>query len=452
MDIGSRPGGSYDPLAMAQPGIDHRDYVMRIAKQREVRYVRMWFVDVLGLLKSVAIPVSELEGALDDGVGIDGSSLEGSARLAERDVIAHPDPTTFQILPWRPEGAVARMFCDVRFPDEQPFPGDSRYALRRVLGQAAELGFTFLVGCEVEFFVFAEPRDEGPPRPLDHGAYLDQTTLDVGSDFRKLTIDYLEQMGIPVKSSHHEDGPSQHEIDLQHMDALSMADAVTTFRVTVKQAARELGGHATFMPQPLEDQPGSGMHVHMSLFSAEGNVFHSPDPGEPLSELGRAFLAGVLAHGREIAAVTNQWVNSYTRLAIGYEAPAHVGWTRHGRSGLVRVPSRRPGREAGARIELRSPDPACNPYLTFAIVLAAGLRGIERGYELGPEEEDPPRAPVLLPEDLREATDLFASSELVHDTFGPRLREWYVRNKRREWSQFRQTVSAFERRRYLGLL
>jgi glutamine synthetase len=437
---------------MARAATDHRDYVLQTANERGVRYVRMWFVDVLGLLKSVAIPVSELESALDQGVGIDGSSLEGSARLAERDVIARPDPTTFQILPWRPEGAVARMFCDVTMADERPFPGDSRHALRRVLGQAAELGLTFLVGCEVEFFVFAEPRDGGQPRPLDHGAYLDLTTLDVGSDFRQVTIDYLEQMGIPTTTSHHEDGPSQHEIDLQHMDALSMADAVTTFRVAVKEAARGLGAHATFMPQPLEDEPGSGMHVHMSLFSAEGNVFHSRDPDEPLSPLGRAFLAGVLAHGREIAAVTNQWVNSYKRLAVGHEAPQHVGWTRHGRSGLVRVPSRRPGREAAARIELRSPDPGCNPYLTFAIVLAAGLRGIERGYELGPEDHEPPDSGVPLPEDLREATDLFESSELVRETFGNRLCEWYVRNKRSEWADYRKTVSTFERRRYLGLL
>ncbi|MFL5831147.1 MAG: glutamine synthetase family protein [Solirubrobacteraceae bacterium] len=437
---------------MARAGTDHRDYVLRMARERDIRYVRMWFVDVLGLLKSVAIPVSELESALEDGVGIDGSSLEGSARLAERDVIAHPDPTTFQILPWRPEGGVARMFCDVRFADERPFPGDSRHALRRVLARAAELGFTFLVGCEVEFFVFAQLTDDGPPRPLDQGAYLDQTTLDVGSDFRRRSIDYLEQMGIPIKTSHHEDAPSQHEIDLQHMDALSMADAVTTFRVAVKEAARELGAHATFMPQPLEDQPGSGLHVHMSLFSAEGNVFHSPEPAEPLSPLGRQFLAGVLAHGCEMAAVTNQWVNSYKRLAVGHEAPHHVGWTRHGRSGLVRVPSRRPGREASTRIELRSPDPGCNPYLTFAIVLAAGLRGIERGYELGPEDVEPPQDRVALPEDLREATDLFETSELVHEAFGERLCEWYVRNKRREWAEYRATVSAFERRRYLGLL
>jgi glutamine synthetase len=438
---------------VAQAGTDHCDYVLRTVRERGVRYVRIWFVDVLGLLKSVAIPVSELEGALEDGVGIDGSSLEGSARLAERDVIAHPDPTTFQILPWRPEGAVGRMFCDVRYPDGRPFPGDSRHALRTVLARAAELGFTFLVGCEMEFFLFADSQDpDASPVPLDSGAYLDQTTLDIGSDFRRLTIDYLEQIGIPITTSHHEDGPSQQEIDLKHMDALSMADAVTTFRVAVKQAAGELGTRATFMPQPLERQPGSGMHVHMSLFSAEGNVFHSPEPDQPLSPTGRAFLAGVLAHGREITAVTNQWVNSYTRLAVGHEAPQHVGWTRHGRCGLVRVPSRRSGNPHAARLELRSPDPACNPYLTFALVLAAGLRGIEQGYELGAEDEDPPRDAIPLPGDLREATDLFACSELAEETFGERLCRWYVANKRSEWQAYSRSVSAFERRRYLGLL
>jgi glutamine synthetase len=347
------------------------------------------------------------------------------------------------------------MFCDVTLPGEQPFAGDSRHALRRVLAHAADLGYTFLVGCEVEFFVFAQPESQAkgrPPRPLDDGAYLDLTTHDVGSDFRRLSIDYIEQMGIPIKSSHHEDGPSQHEIDIQHMDALSMADAVTTFRVAVKEAALELGALATFMPQPLEGAPGSGLHVHMSLFSSEGNAFYSPDPEHPLSDTGRAFLAGVLAHGREMSAVTNQWVNSYKRLALGHEAPQHVGWTRHGRSGLVRVPSRRPGRESAARIELRSPDPGCNPYLTFALVLAAGLHGIERGYELGPEHDEPPETAVRLPEDLREATDLFESSELARETFGDRLCEWYVRNKRQEWADYRTTVSSFEYQRYLGLL
>jgi glutamine synthetase len=432
---------------------DHT-YVLRTVEERGVRFVRLWFVDVLGLLKSIAIPASELEAALEEGVGLDGSALEGSARLHERDVIAHPDPRTFQVLPWRPGSLVARMFCDVRMPDGEPFAGDSRSALRRVLGQAADLGFTFQVGAEIEFFLFAEPSDGELPRPLDDGAYFDLTPLDAASDFRRRTIEYLEQMGIPVKASHHEVAPSQHEIQLQHTDALSMADAVTTFRLAVKEVAREDGLHATFMPKPLDEHSGSGMHLHLSLFGGgDRNAFHSRNGDGPLSELGCAFLAGVLAHAGELAVVTNQWVNSYKRLATGFEAPEHVCWTRHGRSALVRVPANRPGKEAAARIELRSPDPSCNPYLCFALVLAAGLRGIERGYQLPPEiDDEPPASAARLPEDLREATDLFDVSELARDTLGDRLCAWYVRNKRAEWADYRGKVTEFERHRFLRLL
>ncbi|MEA2297781.1 MAG: glutamine synthetase [Solirubrobacteraceae bacterium] len=433
------------------------DFVLRSVEDRGVRFVRLWFVDVLGGLKSMAIPVSELESALEDGVGVDGSSLEGSARLAERDVIAHPDPLTFQILPWRPGSLVARMFCEVRTPDGRPFAADSRLALAHVVRQAAELGFTFEVGSEIEFFLYAgEPSARGaedPPLvPLDDGAYFDLTALDVGSDFRRRTIEYLEQMGIPVKSAHHEVAPSQHELDLQHTDALSMADALMTFRLAVKEAARTVGCYATFMPQPVEGQPGSGMHLHLSLADADGNAFAGAGPAEPLSPLGRSFLAGVLAHGREMCAVTNQWVNSYKRLANGYEAPQHVSWTRHGSSALVRVPAHRGDRPRAARIELRSPDPAANPYLVFALVLAAGLRGIERGYELEAETVDEAaRDCTRLPQDLSEATDLFEASELARDTLGDRLCDWYVLNKRREWAEYATTVSPFERRRYLRL-
>ncbi len=429
------------------------DFVLRTVEERGVRFVRLWFVDVLGLAKSIAIPVSELDAALVDGVGVDGSALEGSARLAERDVIAHPDPSTFQILPWRPGSLVGRMFCDTRLPDGRPFPGDSREALRRVLSAAADRGFSFQVGAEIEFFLFAGAPGEEAPVPLDQGDYFDLTPQDLGSDFRRRTIEYLEELGIPVKASHHEAAPSQHELDLEHTDALSMADAVTTFRIVVKEVARELGHYASFMPQPLEGQPGSGMHLHLSLFDGDGtNAFHPTSADEALSATGRAFLAGVLAHGCELTAATNQWVNSYKRLAGGDEAPSHVGWTRHGRAGLVRVPAGRPRRASAARIELRSPDPACNPYLAFALILAAGLRGIERGYELPPEMvDDPPPGAVRLPESLHEATDVFAASELVRDALGDRLCEWYVRNKRREWDEYRRTVTPFERRRYLRL-
>jgi glutamine synthetase len=429
------------------------DYVLRTVEERGVRFVRLWFIDVLGLLKSLAIPVSELEQALAEGVGIDGSSLEGSARLRERDAIAHPDPDTFEVLPWRPGSLVARMFCDVRLPDGSPHPGDSRHALRRALAQAAELGFTFQVGPEMEFFLFDEPGDGAEPAPLDEGAYFDLTPLDIGSDFRRRAIEYLEQMGIPVKASHHEVSPSQQEIDLRHTDALSMADAITTFRVCVKEVARELGAHATFMPKPSDRLAGSGMHLHLSLFEDDRNAFFSEDPERPLSDTGSSFLAGVLAHAGELTAVTNQWVNSYKRLASGFEAPERIDWARQGNASLVRVPSNRPGREGAARIELRSPDSACNPYLTFALLLAAGLRGIERGCRLPAETSGEPADPVHpLPEDLREAVALFDDSELARGALGDVICDWLVRNKRAEWAEHRQTVTEHERRTLLRLL
>ena len=431
----------------------HREFVLRTVEERGVKFIRLWFIDVLGLLKSLSIPVSELESALDEGVGLDGSSLEGASRLREHDVIAHPDPRTFQVLPWRPDSLVARMFCDVRQPDGEPFGGDSRAALGRVLDQAGALGYTMHVGCEVEFFIFGPLGSNGAvPSTLDDGAYFDLTPLDVGSDFRRRTIDYLEQMGIPVKASHHEVAPSQHEIQLAHDDALSMADAVTTFRIAVKEAAHELGAYATFMPKPLEDHPGSGMHMHISLFEGDRNAFHDAEPDQPLSPTGRAFLAGVLAHAPELTAATNQWINSYRRLATGFEAPETVSWTRRGAAALVRVPSRRPGRAAGARFELRSPDPACNPYLVLSLILAAGLRGIERGYELQAESVEDAGGGARLPLDLREATDLFDASELVRETLGDRLVDAYVANKRRETDAERRTVTEFDRSRYLRLL
>ena len=418
-----------------------------------MKFIRLWFVDVLGLLKSFSIPVSELEPALDEGVGLDGSSLEGASRLREHDVIAHPDPRTFQVLPWRPDSIVSRMFCEVRQPDGEPFGADSRLVLRRVLEQASSLGYSMQVGCEVEFFIFAALGANGAkPEALDDGAYFDLTPLDVGSDFRRRTIDYLEQMGIPVKASHHEVAPSQHEIQLAHADALAMADAVTTFRIAVKEAAHELGAYATFMPKPLEEHPGSGMHLHISLFEGERNAFHDSDGEQPLSAAGRAFLAGVLAHACELTAVTNQWINSYRRLATGFEAPGTVSWTRRGAAALVRVPSRRPGRASGARFELRSPDPSCNAYLALALILAAGLRGIERGYELQAESVDDAAEGVPLPLDLREATDLFDASELARETLGDRLCNVFVANKRRELAEERRTVTEFDRSRYLRLL
>jgi glutamine synthetase len=425
--------------------------VLRTVEERGVRFVRLWFVDVLGILKSLAVPASELESALEEGVGVDGSALEGAARQRERDVIAYPDPSTFGLLPWR-DGAVGRMFCTVRQPDGTPFAADSRDALRRTLTTAADLGWTVQVGAEVEFFLFADDGVGVEPRPLDDGAYFDLTPLDEGSDFRRRTIDHLEHLGIPVKASHHEVAPSQHEIQLAHTDALSMADAITTFRLAVKEVASELDLFATFMPKPLQAHAGSGMHLHLSLFDGERNAFHDPDPAQPLSAVGRHFLAGILAHAAELTLLTNQWVNSYKRLMNGFEAPSHVVWTRTGGAGLVRVPSSRPTRESAARVELRSPDPGANPYLSLALVLAAGLRGIERGYELPPEVDGDLAGTRRLPADLREATDAFEASELARDTLGDSLVDLVVRNKRAEWHAYQSTVSAWELERFLRLL
>jgi len=416
------------------------EYALGIARERGVRFVRLWFVDVLGALKSLAIPTSELESALEEGVGLDGSALEGAVRRNERDVIAVPDASTFQILPWRPGTLVARMFCDLRTPEGHVSPMDARASLRRMLAQ----------GAEIEFFLFAPPEGDGEePVPLDSGGYFDLTPLDVGSDFRRQAIEHLEAMGIPVKASHHEVAPSQHEIDLEHTDALSMADAITTFRIAVKEVAQAAGVYATFMPKPLEGVPGSGLHLHLSLASEEQNLFHEPD--EPLSDLGRAFLAGVLAHAREIFAATNQWTNSYKRLVPGFEAPESASWTREGRSSLVRVPGGRPNKAAASRIELRSPDPGCNPYLALGLVLGAGLRGIERDYALPPEDVEDGAGPPL-PADLREAVELFESSELVRDVLGDRLTEAFVRNKRAELTEHAAEVTALERRRLLRVL
>lgn len=429
----------------------HDAYVLRTVEERGVRFVRLWFVDVLGVLKSLAIPASEVEGALEDGVGIDGSSLEAAARRRERDVLAFPDPDSFGLLPWR-DAPVGRMFCTIRREGGAAFAADSRHALQRVLASMADLGWTAQVGAEIEFFLFAgDSADAGEPHLLDQGAYFDLTPLDEGSDFRRRTIDHLEQLGIPVKASHHEVAPSQHEIQLAHTDALSMADAITTFRLTVKEVASELGLLATFMPKPLEHHAGSGMHLHLSLFDGDRNLFHHPDPEQPLSDQGRSFLAGVLAHAPELTLLTNQWVNSYKRLTTGFEAPSHIVWTRTGGEGLVRVPATRPERESATRLELRSPDPGANPYLAIALVLAAGLRGIERGYQLPPEDgsgEDT----ALLPSDLRRATDLFEASELARETLGEALVDLVVANKRLEWDAFHATITSWEHRRFLRLL
>ncbi len=437
-----------------------RAYVLRTVEERDVRFVRLWFTDVLGFLKSFAIPSEELEMAFEEGVGFDGSAIQGFARVQEVDMIAKPDPTTFQILPWRPESqGVARMFCDIANADETPFEGDPRWVLRRNLQRAQELGFTFYANAEIEFFLFGSAET---PEPLDRGSYFDLTPQDIGSEFRRHTIHYLEQMGISVHSSHHEVAPSQHEIDLRFADALTMADNIMTFRLAVKEVAQEHGVYATFMPKPLEGEWGSGMHTHMSLFEGERNAFFDAADEYHLSKIGRSFIAGILAHAREMAAVTNQWVNSYKRLIPGYEAPVFVVWGRRNRSALVRVPMAKPQKEPSTRIEYRAPDPACNPYLFLAVALAAGLDGIERELELPPESQDDIYAMSaeerralgleLLPDTLEDALHLMERSELLAEALGEHVFEWFLRNKREEWEEYKAYVTPFELSRYLPML
>ena len=443
-----------------------QDYVLRTVEERGIRLVWLWFTDVLGFLKSFAVTSEELEQAFDEGIGFDGSAIEGFARVQESDMLARPDASTFQIMPSRDdnETGVARMFCDVYSPDGQPFWGDPRYVLRRNLEKAAERGFTFYVHPEMEFYVFRSPQD---PQPIDAGGYFDFTPTAETQELRRETISVLERMGIPVEFSHHEVAPSQHEIDLRHSDALTMADSVMTYRLVVKEIAAARGMYATFMPKPNTDLPGSGMHTHLSLFEGDQNAFHDSSDEYHMSKVAKAFTAGVLKHAREITAVTNQWVNSYKRLITGRgypvpEAPVYVCWGRHNRSALVRVPMYKPRKEQSTRIELRSPDPACNPYLAFSVILAAGLKGIDEGYELAPEATDNiyemteaerrARGIGSLPDDLYEAVREMEGSDLVAETLGEQVFEYLLRNKRAEWDEYKSYVSPYERERYLPLL
>ncbi|HRC62463.1 MAG TPA: glutamine synthetase family protein, partial [Dehalococcoidia bacterium] len=356
---------------------DSRQHVLQACRDHDVKFIRLWFTDILGMLKSVAITVEELEHALEDGVTFDGASIEGFARTDEADMIMRPDPQTFQLLPWRPrERAVARMFCDIEGPDGGPFEGDPRWVLKRTVERAAAAGFTCYVSPEIEYFYF---RDAHSLEPLDSGGYFDLTPLDSGSDLRRETVLTLEEMGIPVALSHHEGAPSQHEIDLRYTDALTMADSVMTYRLVVKEVAMNHGVYATFMPKPLTDENGSGMHLQFSLFRGEENVFSGADTHSGLSTAGEQFMAGILRHAPEMMLLTNQWVNSYRRLVPGFEAPTYATWSPRNHADLLRVPRHRPGEAAAARIEYRAPDAACNPYLVFAGILAAGLAGIEAG-------------------------------------------------------------------------
>jgi len=436
-----------------------QDYVLRTVEERGVRLIRLWFSDVLGQLKSFAISPAELENAFEEGMQFDGSSIDGYSRVQESDVLARPDANSFELLPWGVEDAPsARMFCDIANLDGTPFEGDPRQVLKRNLERARERGFTFYAAPDMEFFYFAGSDPSQPPEPLDTSSYFDLTTADVAGDIRKETIHTLEALGIPVEYSHHEDAPSQHEIDLRYTDALTMADNVMTFRLVVKEVAHVHGVHATFMPKPMERVQGSGMHTHFSLFEGDTNAFH--DPGDPygLSKVGRGFIAGLLHHAREISAVTNQWVNSYKRLVSGFEAPIYTSWARNNRSVVVNVPHTKKGKAESTRIEFRAPDPACNPYLTFSVVLAAGLKGIEESYDLPPEttanlyelteEERMAEGIEMLPGSLSDALNAMEGSELVAEALGEHVFEWFIRNKRAEWREYKSHISQFELDRY----
>ena len=436
--------------------------MLRTVEERGVRFIQIWFTDVLGIPKAFNITPAELENALEEGMTFDGSAVDGFSRVQESDVLARPDAKTFQILPHRDNGPpVARVFCDVMNLDGTPFEGCPRHVLRRQLERAREKGFSFFAAPEVEYFYFAadEPR---VPQPLDAGSYFELTVGDLAGDLRRRTVLTLEEMGIPVEYSQHEDAPSQHEIDLRYTDALTMADTLMTVRLMVKEIAQEAGVHASFMPKPLAGVQGSGMHTHFSLFEGDVNAFHDPGDEYGLSKVAKGFIAGLLRHAREITAVTNQWVNSYKRLVVGYEAPVYVSWARNNRSALVRVPVAKRGKVESTRVEYRAPDPACNPYLAFGVVLAAGLKGIEEGYELPPEaaanlyeltpEERMAENISSLPGSLSEALWEMERSELVADALGEHVFEWFLRNKRAEWADYKTQVTPFELDRYLPML
>ena len=439
-----------------------KEFVLQKAKEHDVKFIRLWFTDILGFLKSFAITHDQLEDALDEGMGFDGSSIEGFARIDESDMIAKPDPGTFAILPWRSdaEGSVARMFCDIYEPSGKPHQGDPRWVLKQSLKEAQKMGYNFFVGPELEYFYFKSHK--GKPELLDAGGYFDLTPLDVASDWRKATVMTLINLGIEVEYSHHEVAPSQHEIDLKYTDALTMADNCMTYRLVVKEVALKNGVYATFMPKPLNEYNGSGMHVHQSLFQGDRNVFFDPNDKDHLSPIARSYIAGLLHHAKAITLITNQWVNSYKRLVPGYEAPVYLSWAMRNRSDLIRVPQYKIGKEEATRIEYRSPDPGCNPYLAFAVMLAAGLDGIKKNMEL----RDPVQCNIYnlsetereemnieqLPEDLLEAIHHAEKSELIRNTLGDHVFTRFIENKKIEWENYRAYVSDYELAQYLPLL
>ena len=445
---------------MVQDRVAERDFVLRSAQENDVKFIRLWFTDILGNLKGFAIMVEDLQDAIEQGVGFDGASIEGFARINESDMRAFPDPTTFTLLPWRPrQNAVARMFCDIRMPSGEPFAGDPRFVLKRNLERLAGMRYTYYVGPELEFFFL---KDSADPVPLDNGGYFDQLSSQPASDIRRDTVLTLSDMGIPVKYSHHEAAHSQHEIDLQYTDALTMADSVMTAKLVIKELAQIRGVYASFMPKPMSDLNGSGMHTHQSLFQGNTNAFYDPDDEHHLSIVGKRFIAGLIRHAPEITLVTNQWVNSYKRLVPGYEAPTYISWAHVNRSDLIRVPAYKPGYESSVRIEYRAPDPACNSYLAFSAMLAAGLKGIEEEYPLPPPvegnvfamsvEERQSRGIKTLPGSLGEAIALAEESDLLREALGDYTFNSFILNKRIEWEEYRATVTDYEVSRYLPSL
>jgi len=441
-----------------------QEFVLRTIEERDIRFVRLWFTDVLGALKSVAVAPAELEGAFAEGIGFDGSSIEGLTRVFEADMLVKPDPSTFSVLPWRGEHmGTARMFCDILTPDGEPSMSDPRHVLRRALAKAADHGLTFYTHPEIEFYTLKDEHRPGrPPEPVDQAGYFDHVPRGTTHDFRRAAIGVLEAMGISVEFSHHEAGPGQNEIDLRYADALSTADNIMTFRSVIKEVGLEQGVYATFMPKPFTDRPGSGMHTHLSLFEGDHNAFYEAGAEYQLSTVARSFIAGLLRHSGEITAITNQWVNSYRRLWGGCEAPSYICWGHNNRSALIRVPMYKPSKGNSTRIEYRAIDSACNPYLAFAILLAAGLKGVDDGLELPPGAEDDVwsltdaerRALGIepLPTDLAEAVALMKESELVAETLGEGVFDYFLRNKRQEWVDYSRQVTQYELDRYLPIL
>jgi glutamine synthetase len=437
-----------------------KEEVLQIVEEKDVKFIRLWFTDILGILKSFAITKEELETALDEGMGFDGSSIMGYRDIEESDMVGMPDPDTFKILPWRPqEKATARMFVDVLNPDGSPFEGDPRYVLKRNLKRAADKGYTFYVGPELEYFYF---KSSQAPETIDRGGYFDLTPLDLATDLRRQTVFALENMGIKVEYSHHEVAPSQHEIDLRYNDALQMADDNMTYKLVVKEVAQQNGLYATFMPKPIFGENGSGMHVHQSLFKGSRNAFYDANEKYNLSAIGKSYIAGILKHAYEMTSVLAQTVNSYKRLVPGYEAPVYIAWANRNRSALVRVPMYKPGKELATRMELRCPDPACNPYLAFSVMLAAGLEGIEKGYEIPePVEKNifamnpkdmKTNGIKSLPSNLKEAIDATEQSELVRRALGDHIFDRFIEIKNREWDDYRIQVTPYEIDKYLSVL